>query len=149
MTAMQDVLPKVIVELRSNEAVAAIVHGRVASPKAAPGWADFDDFDNGTRKYKHAFIVVGRLTSPRRRRVPVQDPRFVIGCYGRTVAEAAELRWAASNALHMTGPRVYPSGLGIYTSFEDTGGDPDSDPDTGQPLERFIVQAIATTQAVA
>lgn len=149
MTAIQDVLPKLITELRDDAAVTAIVHGRVASPKAAPGWADFDDHEDGSRKYKHAFIVVGRLSSPRRRRVPVQDPRFVIGCFGRNLAEAAELRWAASNALHMTGPRVYPSGLGIYTSFEDTGGDQDSDPDTGQPVERFIVQAIATTQAVA
>lgn len=141
-----DVLPKLLVELREDEAVSAIVGDRVRSPKPSPGDVDWDDIEDGTRKFKNALIVLGRLSSPRRLQLPVQDARIVVTCLGRTVVEAAELRWAASNAIHNIGPRIHPNGLGIYNSWEDAGGEADSDPDTGQPLERFIVAAIATTQ---
>jgi hypothetical protein len=141
------VLPKLLIELREDDAVSAIVGDRVRSPKPAPGDADWDDIENGTRKYKHAFIVLRSLAATRRLRVPVQDARVVVMCLGRTVVEAAELRWAASHAIHNIGPRIHANGLGIYNSFEDAGGEQDSDPDTGQPMESFIVAAIATTQS--
>jgi hypothetical protein len=142
------VLNKLLIELRENDAVNAIVGNRVRTPKPAPGDAAWADLVDGTRQYKFAFIVLGLLAAPRRLRLPVQDARIVVGCYGRNVIEAAELRWAASNAIHNIGPRIHANGLGIYNSWEDAGGEADSDPDTGQPLERFIVAAIATTQAV-
>lgn len=141
------VLPKLLIDLREDDAVSAIVADRVRSPTPAPGDAAWDEIEDGTRKYANAFIVLGLLGSPRRLRLPVQDARIVVTCYGRTVVEAAELRWAASNAIHNIGPRIHANGLGIYNSWEDGGGEADRDPDTGQPFERFIVQAIATTQS--
>lgn len=144
-----NVLPKLIIELREDADVAAIVGDRVRSPNPAPGDADWDDLDNGQRKFKHAFVVLRALSSSDRHlRLPVQFPRYVAGCYGRTYVEAMQLRWAVSNALHNIGPRVHASGLGIYNSFEDGGGEPTPDPDTGQPYEDVVFQTIATTQPV-
>jgi hypothetical protein len=144
-----DVLPKLLIEMREDAAVEAIVGQRVRGAEPAKGDADWDDLTDGTRKYKHAFVVLVRLSAARDRRLPIQRPRFAVRCYGRDRVEAAALRWACSDAIHMTGPRVHGNGLGIYTSFEDAGGEQDRDPVTGQPLETFIVQALATTQAVA
>lgn len=142
-----DVLPKILTELRDDQAVAAIVGQRVRGAEPAPGDAAFDDIEGGKRKYEHSFIVVSRLAAPRHRQLPVQFATFAIRCYGTDRRRAAELRWAASNALHRKGPRV-DGGLGIYQSLEDAGGEQERDPDTGQPLETFIVSAIATTQVV-
>lgn len=142
-----DVLPKLLIELREDELVNAIVGDRVRSPKPAPGDVAWADLEDGTRKFTHALIVLTRLSAPRHQRLPVQFPRIAVKCLGRTVVEAAELRWAASHAIHNIGPRIHANGLGIYNTLDDAGGEQDSDPDTGQPLETFIVQAIATTQS--
>lgn len=143
------VIPKLIIELREDEAVAAIVGDRVRSPMPAPGDADWDDFEDGQRKYRRAFVVLRALTPPSRHlRLPVQFPRYVALCFGRSWVEATELRWAVSNALHNIGPRVHANGLGIYNTWEDGGGEPVADPDTGQPYEEVVFGAIATTQPV-
>lgn len=143
-----DVLPRLLVELRDDAAVAAIVGQRVRGAEPAAGDADYDDLEGGQRKYRHSFVVVSRLAAPRHRSLPLQFPTFSVRCYGVDRRTAAELRWAASNALHQAGPRVHANGLGIYQSIEESGGEQDTDPDTGQPLETFVVQAIATTQVV-
>jgi len=147
MTFVPDVLPKLLLELRSDEAVAAIVGQRVRGAEPAPGDAAWSDHEDGRRTFAHSFIVVVRLDAPRHAQLPVQFPTFAVRNYGTDRRRAAELRWAASDALHRKGPRL-SGGLGIYQSLEDAGGEQETDPDTGQPLETFIVSAIATTQAV-
>lgn len=146
--AVPDVLPRIIVELRDDAAVTALVGQRVRGVEPAPGDAAWEQFDDGRRKYAHNFVVVTRLDSPRHRSLPVQTVTLGVACYGVDRRKAAELRWACSNALHRAGPRTHANGLGIYQTLEEGGGEQDTDPDTGQPLERFVVQAIATTQVV-
>lgn len=137
-----DVLPKLLVEIRDDDVVAAIVGNRVRGGEPAPGDA------KGVGEYK-AFLVLVQLDAPRAPRVPLQTVRIAARCYGRDHAEAARLRWAVSNAIHLTGPRVVGSGLGIFTSLDDGGGDQEKDPDTGQPLQVMVIEALATTQVVA
>ena len=142
MTFYPDALPKILLELRDDAEVDAIVDGRVRGFEPAPGDAQ------GAGDYK-AFVVVVQLDAPRLGRIPVQRPRIAVRCYGRTPQEAAELRWACSNALHNTGPRVHTNRLGIYQSMDDTGGEQEKDPDTKQPLQVFVVDLFATTMEVA
>lgn len=137
-----DVLPKLLVELRDDDTVAEIVGTRVRGVEPAP-----DDV-HGAGEYV-AFIVLVELDTQRLSRVPVQTVQVAIRCYGRSHAEAARLRWAVSNALHLAGPRVHGSGLGIYTSLESGGGQQELDPVTRQPLQVLVIEALATTQAVA
>jgi hypothetical protein len=147
MTFNWDPLGKLIIELREDAAVAAIVGERVRPFEPRPGDADVDATPDGPR-FKHPFLVVVMLGGARHPRLPIQRPRVAIRCYGRTLVEAGQLYSAASDALHNTGPRVHSNGLGIYASFDDTGGSAERDPDTGQPFYTFIVDLLATTQAV-
>ena len=146
---MRDVVGALLVELRDDDAVAAIVgehphetHPRVRSPKPGPGDAQ------GAGSYR-AFIVIATLATPPHPQVPTQRARHVVRCYGRTNEEAEALYDAASEALHRRGPRLAASGYGLYVSHDDTGGTSDEDPDTQQPLYFFIVETVATTQVVA
>jgi hypothetical protein len=93
------------------------------------------------------FVVLVQNTAPRHPRVPIQFARVIARCYGRDPREAALLRWAVSNAIHNTGPRVYAAG-GIYNSLDETGGDQEADPITKQPYQALVIEAPATTQAV-
>lgn len=136
-----DALPKLLLELRDDSAVAAIVDERVRSPEPGPGDAQ------GPGEYK-AFVVLVQLDAPRYSRIPVQRPQIAVRCYGRTHQEAAALRWACSNAIHDIGPRVHTNGLGIYSSMDTSGGGQETDPDTKQPLQVFLVDVFATTQEV-
>ena len=139
-----DVLPKLLTEIRDDDAVAAIVGTRVRGFEPAPG-----DAKQGTTQDPYqAFVVLVQLDAPRLRRVPVQRATVAARCYGRTPAEAAALRWAVSNAIHLPGARVHANGLGIYQSFDETGGEQEKDPDTAQPLQTLVISALATTQAV-
>lgn len=143
-----DVLPKLLIELRDDTDVAAIVDRRVRGFEPAPGDADFEIDAASEHKFKHAFVVLVQLEALRILRVPVQRPRIVARCYGRTHAEAAALRWACSKAIHLVGPRVHNNGLGIYLSKDDGGGEQEKDPDTQQPLQLLLIDLFATTQAV-
>jgi hypothetical protein len=136
-----DVTPKLLTAIRDIEAVKAIVKDRVRSPEPAP------DDAQGSDKYK-AFVVLVPLAAPRHRQLPIQFPRFAVRCYGRNPSEAAALRWAVVGGLHRRGPHVYPNGLGIYQILADEGGEPDTDPDTKQPLQVLFIEAPATAQAV-
>lgn len=139
-----DILGKVIIELRADAGVAAIVSDRVRGYEPAPS-----DIGAGTDEspYK-AFVVAVHLGAQRENRVPVQRPRIALRCYGRTLIEAAQLGTAVSDALHYIGPRLHANGLGIYTSFATDGGEQDKDPDTQQPYVTVFADFTATTQAV-
>lgn len=136
-----DVLPKLLIEIRADPDVDALVDGRVRGGEPAKGDAQ------GPGAYL-AFVVLVQLGAPRQPRVPVQFPRIAARCYGRSHAEAAALRWAVSGAIHNRGPRIHANGLGIYQSLDDEGGDQQTDPDTGQPYQTLVIEAPATTQVV-
>jgi len=138
---MMDPLGKLLLELRDDLEVDALVDGRVRGQEPAPGDA------MGAGQYK-AFVVISTLATPRLPRVPVQRSRYGVRCYGRTPQEAMELYGACSDAIHLIGPRLKSNGLGIYISLDDTGGTASRDPDTQQPLVDFVIELLATTQAV-
>lgn len=146
---------KLLIELREDSAVDAIVHGRVRSPEPAPPVyhpttkALLDPGDARDRSDWVAFVVIVPVGTQRHPRVPTQRSRFVIRCYGRNPTEAWDLYAACSDAIHGVGPRVHAGGLGIYVSHDETGGETDMDPDTRQPLVTFVVELVATTQVVA
>lgn len=136
-----DVLPKLLIEIRSDPAVDAIVDGRVRGGEPADGDA------KGPGAYQ-PFVVLVQLTAGRHPRLPVQFPRIVARCYGRTHQEAAVLRWAVSDSIHYGKGRIHSNGLGIYQSSDIEGGEQNTDPDTGQPYETLVIEAPATTQVV-
>lgn len=137
-----DVLPKLLIEIRDDPAVGAIVGARVRGGEAADGDA------KGPGAYQ-PFVVLVQLTAPRLARLPVQWSRVVARCYGRSHQEAATLRWAVSDAIHHRGPRIHTNGLGIYQTLDIEGGDQGTDPDTGQPFQTLLIETPATTQVVA
>jgi hypothetical protein len=133
---------KLIIELREDAVVGAMVGTRVRGPVPAPGDA------LGPGSYQR-FITCALIANPPLKRVPVQRARYLIKCYGTDPTDAMNLYVAASNALHERGVRTYANNIGIWNSWDDTGGSAESDPKTGQPYVSFIVELIATTQAVA
>lgn len=147
---MWDPVSKLLTELRDASAVQAIagenphepVHARVRSPKPAPG----DVQQAG--KYR-AHVVIATLATPPMPSVPVQRSRHVVRCLGRTPEEAEALYDACHDALHHRGPRQTGAGNAIYVSHDDTGASYQEDPDTQQPTYVFVVESLATTQAVA
>lgn len=144
-----DVLPKLLIELRDDTDVADIVGANPSiNPPRVRGVEPAQGDSQGADNFR-AFVVLVQLDATRLPRVPVQRVRIVARCYGRTPKEAADLRWACSNALHERGPRLYASGLGVYLTRDDVGGDQQKDPSTQQPYQTFIIEAFATTQAVA
>lgn len=156
MTAFNwDPLGKLLTEIRDDSGVADIAGknptsspARVRGFEPAPKTSSYAGDAHGPGEYR-AFVVLVNLGGSRLYRVPVQQPRFVARCYGRTPAEAAELANAVSDAVHYQAPRVATNKLGIYASFSDEGGEQDKDPDTDQPYVPVFIDLIATTQAVA
>jgi len=150
---MLDILPKLLTEIRDDADVASITTrirgGEPGSPVIHPTTKAVIDLGDrrGPGEYV-PFVVLVQLTSPREKGIPVQRARIAARCYGRTYQEAASLYAAVSDAVHNIGPRVHANGLGIYQTFDDTGGTEEKDPDTGQPLYTFVIEAIGTTQVV-
>jgi len=147
-----DALPKILIEIREDAGVIAIAGENPHVTKARvrpfePGPGD-EQAGNDLAPYR-AFVVLVQLDAPRMARVPVQRPRIAARCYGRTHAEAAALRWAVSNSIHMIGPRIHANGLGIYLSKDESGGEQEKDVDTQQPFQTIFIDLFATTQAVA
>ena len=138
---MLDPLGKVLIELRDDAGVSAIVSDRVRGYEPAPGDA------KAAGSYQ-AFVVISHLGTDREYRAPVQRVRYSVRCYGRTSQEAEALYGACSDAIHHIGPRLHANGLGIYISHDDIGGTASADPVTQQPLVDFIVELLATTQVV-
>ena len=150
-----DIVPKLLVELRDDAGVAAIVGvnptadpPRVRGARPAPKTDTYDGDAQGPGSYR-AFVVLVQLDAPTVGRAPVQRPLVAARCYGRTDAEAASLRWAVSAAIHYVGPRVHTNGLGIYLSKDSAGGEQEEDPLTRQPYQTIVIESLATTQAVA
>lgn len=148
-----DVLPKLLIELRDDEIVDSIVAGRVRGKDPEPPLIDDDGRQTEPGDARPAgeyipFVVLSRLGAPPHPSVPIQTARIFIRCYGRDDREAAVLRNACARVLHGREPRTYPNGLCIFATHDVTGGAQDADPDTQQPFESFVVEAVATTQAV-
>jgi hypothetical protein len=139
-----DVLGRVLIEIRDDSGVAAITDrirgaepgGNLNSPDVQPAG-----------KYR-PFVVLSQLAGPPSMSVPTADFTIGMRCYGATYQDAATLYRACSAAVHRKGPRVSPSGLGIYVSHDVSGGSASKDPDTGQPYVFGVISLIATTQVV-
>ena len=138
---MLDALGRLLTELRDDADVDLLVDGRVRGFEPAPG-------DAQPKGSYQAFVVITTLSTQRLNRAPVQTARYGINCYGSTPQNAMAVYAACSDAVHHAGPRVSGAGLGIYISHDTTGASAEKDPDTGQPFVSFVVELIATTQAV-
>ncbi len=142
---MIDVLGKLLIELRDDDDFALWHDGRVRGEEPAPGDA------NGPGEYLR-FVVITTLATPRERRVPVQRPTYAVNVFGTSPKDAMAGYVLASDAIHRAGVRMAGTGanrVGIWDSFDDSGGTPERDPQTGQPFVTFVVHLIATDQSVA
>lgn len=137
-----DPLGSLIVEIRSDVEVDALVDGRVRGFEPAPG----DAKPSGSYQ---GFIVIVALGVPPDPQLPVTFATYAIRCYGATPQAAWAVWGAVVSAVHETGPRLKANGLGIYKTIVVDGGEQGKDPDTQQPVVTGTVRLIATTQAVA
>lgn len=137
-----DPMGALIVELRTDSHVAALVGTRVRGGEPAPGDA------LGPGSYQ-AFVVLSATSRPPHRSLPISFAEYVVRCYGSTHQNADAVWGAVVKAIHDVGPRLKANGLGIYTSAVISGGDQSRDPDTQQPLVEGVIQLIATAQAVS
>lgn len=99
-------------------------------------------------------VLLRRAGGTIRRRIGVQDPRWVATCYGPRYMtdgvtpdrdgprKAAELAMAVVAAVQDRGPRT--SGTrALYSTAVLSYGNPGRDPDTGWPLEQVTIGATA------
>jgi hypothetical protein len=138
---MLDPTGALILELRADTDVAALIVDRVRGEEPAAG----DAQPKGSYK---AYIVLATLGLPPDPFLPVTSATYGITCYGATAKDAMAVYAAVVKALHKKGPRTNGKGLGIYISSIVSGGEADKDPDTQQPCVRGTISLIATTQAV-
>jgi hypothetical protein len=138
---MLDPLGSLIVELKNDPDVASLVSSRVRGGEPAQGDA------KGPNEYQ-AFIVLTTLDRPPHPSLPIQRAIFDAACYGTTFQNAGAVWGALVKAVHKVGARMKSSGLGIYISVIDSGGEQDKDPDTNQPLVRGTIRLVATAQSV-
>jgi hypothetical protein len=136
-----DPLGSLLVEIRDDIDVDALVDGRVRGGEPAAG----DVQPAG--KYK-AFIVISTLDDPPHPRIPVRFATYSVRMYGTTYQNASAIYAAVVKAIHMVGPHRKANGLGIYWTTVISGGSQDRDPDTAQPLTTAVISLIGTTQAV-
>lgn len=137
---MIDPMGRILTEIRDNVAVAALTT-RIRGGEPAPG----DALAPGSYQ---RFVVLTRLGHARLKRAPVQEVRIVAKCYGVTFQDAAALAGAVSDSVHAKGHRISSSGVVIFGSFDDIGQGAEKDPDTGQPMESFIVSVGALTELI-
>lgn len=146
-----DALGKIIVELRSDSAFATWCGSRVRGEEPAPRTESYDGDVHGAGEYKR-FAVVSTLATFREPRVPIQRTTLAINVYGTSPKDAMTGYGLASDALHRRGVRMAgsePNRLGIWNSYDDSGGTPERDPQTGQPFVTFVVHLNAADQSVA
>jgi len=93
-------------------------------------------------------LVILRRLNTVRSRYATGRYRIGVTVYGDTRPDAAELYGRVSDALHIIGPRVSPSGVAIYISREEVGAQAGEDPDTRWPSETAVVIVHAATQVV-
>lgn len=148
---MIDALGKLLIELRDDAVFSAWHNDRVRGEEAKPK-TDTDAGDaRGPGNYVR-FVVISTLSTPPERRVPIQRSRFAVNVFGLSPKDALAGYALASDVVHRAGVRMAGSGasrIGIWNSFDDSGGTPEHDPETGQPFVTFIVYLIATDQSVA
>lgn len=137
-----DPLGSLLVEIRSDVDVAALVGGRVRGFEPAPG-------DAKPLGSYQGFVVIVALSVPPDPQLPVTFATYGIRCYGATPQAAWAVWGAVVKALHEVGPRLKANGLGIYKTIVVSGGEQSKDPDTQQPLVDGTIRLIATTQVVA
>jgi len=130
-----------LTELRDDLDVGLLVGDRVRGSKPSPG-------DVRGPKDFVSFIVISALSVPIHPRVPVSWAEYGVRCYAPTFQAAWAIWGAVVKTLHVVGPRVKTSGLGIYRTAILTGGEEVEDPDTKQPYVEGTVQLIATAQVV-
>lgn len=140
MTALADPTGKVVLELRADAALTALVAGRVDAGEPADGHA------KGPGEYL-AFVVVMRGFHRRLAHAPVQSVQYVVRCYGATHQGATAVAMAVSGALHAKGNRL-AGGISIFDSIEQgsTGGL--TDPDTKQPYMDVLFTVGASTELI-
>lgn len=135
---MDDPTGSLVDELRD----VGLASGRVAAGESKAGWS------RGPNQYQR-FVVLVRLGTVRVTRTPLQVVRYAARCYGVTWQDATALYGELSDALHLVGPRVGPTGVGLYLTRDDGGGTAEYDPDTKQPYEIGVIELFATTDGVA
>lgn len=141
-TAQLDPLGSLLVEIRSDVDVEALVDGRVRGFEPAPGDA------KAAGSYQ-AFVVLVALSVPPDPQLPVTFATYGVRCYGSTPQNAFAVWGTVVKVVHSIGPRLKANGLGIYRSAVISGGEQGKDPDTQQPVVEGTIRLIATTQAVA
>lgn len=143
---MIDLVGDIIVELREDLGVSALVGNRVRGQEPEGASPSYPGDARGPGEYV-AFVVIVVLDATPMLRVPVQRPSFGVRCYGTDARNARAVFNAVVGALHDRGPRLRANGHGIYRSTV-TGGADDVDPKTDQPVVTGTIQLVATTQAV-
>jgi hypothetical protein len=133
---MTDPLVALLTTIREDPGVTSLTT-RIRGGEPAPG--------DATVPFAR-FVVLVRLGTARNRNTPVQRVRIAARCYGTTHADAAALYGAVSAAVHAAGPRISPTGIAVFNSWDHAGLGAERDPDTGQPHEDLIIEVIAGTQ---
>lgn len=132
---MPDPLGKLLTEIRSNTAVAALTT-KIRGGEPAPG--------DASTPYQR-FVVLVRLGNERAKRAGMQTVRIAARCYGTSYGDAAALAGAVSDAVHNIGPRRNSTGVLIFRSYDDIGLGATADPATGQPHEDIVIEVFAST----
>ena len=138
---MIDPLGFLLVTIRDNPAVNAIVAGRVRGGELAEGDAA-------------PAVVLRRLgvtRSPMGRtgRAGLEGVTISALCFGTTYVQAAQLYGAVSDAIHMKGPRRDASGRQIFLSVDESDGGAALDPDTRWPTETATIFVVAAAQPLS
>ena len=138
-----------LTSIRSDPGVAAFTT-RVRCPEPMgkmlnPAGAVIDEGDaRGPGKWIR-FIVITQLGRTRLKRAPLQEVRYIVKSYGVSHQDAELMAAAVSDSVHAVGHRISPSGVVVFTTFDDGGQGAESDPDTGQPMAGVIVTVGALT----
>lgn len=145
---MLDPIGTLVVELRADSDVAALVGARIRTFEPLGASDTYEGDALGPGHYK-PFVVITALSVPPDRRVPITRPEYAVTCYGTSPQNASAVWGAVVKAMHGVGPRIRSAtGQGIYVSWAATGGEQDKDPFTSQPIVRGTIELIATAQAV-
>lgn len=137
----------IVSEIRDDSAVRAIVGQHAGVWKVAGGEA--------REAWTPPYVVVMRLGvsrapfNPGNKRLGMQLVRLAANCFGATQQQAAQLYGAVSDVLHVKGARRDAQGRQLFISFEEVGGQPDTQIGTGWPYETAIFNIVAAAQAVA
>jgi hypothetical protein len=138
-----DAMGALVIELRSDSGVAAIVgslnHQVKVWGEDKPGYLPADP---------RPYVLIHYLSINREKRTPVQKVRVAVTCVGKDHVQASAVYNAVSDAVHNKGPREHGT-LGIWRSDEEIGGQPLVDPETHWPSKTAIYECWASTVAVA